>query len=438
MKVVLIVSVVGILGGAAWLRVAGHDAGAPPSGGTRSAPQVRVATTPPPAQFANLMTGHDVRRPPRPAPVALHRPFKDPVFGTCITRVSDASQMPDVQRIRHYYSKANPFNVDNTRAILWASNGGYLLYDTKTWKPIDYLHIGTSDAEISWHPTNPNVYYHVDMVKDADVRAMCRYDLKANSKKQLHDFSEYRTARSRLEGNMDAKGRYYAMIGTRSEQDVDIFVYDVDNDKIVARQKVHPRIAGDWVSMSQSGKYVVAMGNDRSRVYDVNLKPVVELPKGSFGHGDLCMTADGRDLLVYDGADHELDNNRNINVADLQTGKVTIGTRIGWKSTPHVSCRNLDLPGWALISTQGPDGKYPNHDFEIFWLKLDGSGEVRRVAHHHSSREDGGYFAEQHAVTNRNGTMILFASNWGAEKVNDYLVDLRPGACGGQQPPPKQ
>jgi hypothetical protein len=34
--------------------------------------------------------------------------------------------------------------------------------------------------------------------------------------------------------------------------------------------------------------------------------------------------------------------------------------------------------------------------------------------------------------------MILFASNWGAEKVNDYLVDLRPGACGGQQPPPKQ
>ena len=157
--------------------------------------------------------------------------------------------------------------------------------------------------------------------------------------------------------------------------------------------------------MSQSGKYVVAMGNDRSRVYDVNLKPVVELPKGSFGHADLCMTADGRDLLVYDGADHELDDNRNINIADLQTGKVTIGTRIGWKSTPHVSCRNLDLPGWALISTQGPDGKYPNHDFEIFWLKLDGSGEVRRVAHHHSSREDGGYFAEQHAVTNRNGTI---------------------------------
>ena len=100
--------------------------------------------------------------------------------------------------------------------------------------------------------------------------------------------------------------------------------------------------------------------------------------------------------------------------------------RIGWGSTPHVSCRNLDLPGWALISTQGPDKKYPNHDFEIFWLKLDGSGEVRRVAHHFSSRDRGGYFAEQHAVTNRDGTKVVFASNWGGNKVSDYLVELRP------------
>ena len=56
----------------------------------------------------------------------------------------------------------------------------------------------------------------------------------------------------------------------------------------------------------------------------------------------------------------------------------------------HVSCRNLDKPGWALISTQAPDSKYPNHDFEIFWVRMNGSGEVRRVAHHRSSREEGG------------------------------------------------
>ena len=82
------------------------------------------------------------------------------------------------------------------------------------------------------------------------------------------------------------------------------------------------------------------------------------------------------------------------------------------------------MPGWALISTQGPDGKYPNHDFEIFWVKLDGSGDVRRVAHHHSSRKVGGYFAEQHAVTNRDGSKIIFTSNWDGKEISDYLITI--------------
>ena len=165
-------------------------------------------------------------------------------------------------------------------------------------------------------------------------------------------------------------------------------------------------MAADWISVSQSGQYVVLMGGDRSRVYDVEMNHLRDLPLGSFGHADLCLTADGRDVMVYDGADHQIGPHRNVNMIDLASGDAIALLRIGWKSTPHVSCRNLDLPGWALISTQGPDSRYPNHDFEIFWVKLDPSAEVRRVAHHHSSRETGGYFAEQQAVTNRDGTKI--------------------------------
>lgn len=385
------------------------------------------ASSPPPKQFAKLLIGSEVRPQPSSPVPALHRPVRDPVFDTCITRVSDASQWPDHKRIRHYYAKSNPFNADNTRAILWGDQGGFLLYDTKTWKPILPLRLVCGDAEISWHPTNPNLFYVMDMDDSGGVREMHRYDVTGGGKKLIRKFSEYLSARGKMEGNMDAKGRYYAMIGQRSkaENDLDAFVYDVEKDQIVARQKVTLRMVDDWISVTPSGKYVVMMGKDRSRVFDINLKPVLELPQGSFGHADLCLTEDGRDLLVYDGADHQLDNNRNINIADLTTGKVKVGTRIGWGTTPHVSCRNLNLPGWALISTQGPDRKYPNRDFEIFWLRLDGSGEVRRVAHHHSDREMGGYFAEQHAVSNRDGTMILFASNWGGTQVNEFLVDLR-------------
>ena len=57
-------------------------------------------------------------------------------------------------------------------------------------------------------------------------------------------------------------------------------------------------------------------------------------------------------------------------------------------------------------------------------MRLDGSGEVRRVAHHYSDRKNGGYFAEQHAVSNRYGDKIIFSSNWGKGDTGDYLIDL--------------
>lgn len=371
-----------------------------------------------------LLTDHEIRPMPTLPRPALHQSVTDPVFKTTITRVSDPSQVPGVTRLRHYYSKADPFNADGSRAVLFASDGATWLYDTLTWKPLKPLRITSSDPEIQWHTRDPHLFYYLDFAGNSpNVRAMMRYDIRNDERKVLRDFTEYDTARGQLEGNMDKAGRYYALLGTRGKQ-IEAFVYDVINDKLSKKVEVTEKLADDWISVSPSGTYVVMMGSDRSRVYDINMNLLHELPEGSFGHADLCLKADGTEVMVFDGADLQLDHNRNINMADLATGKLSSLVRIGWGSTPHVSCRNLDMPGWALISTQGPDSKYPNHDFEIFWIKLDASNEVRRVAHHHSSPKDGGYFAEQHAVTNRNGTRILFASNWGNGPIAAYLIQL--------------
>ncbi|MBI3899527.1 MAG: hypothetical protein HY308_14715 [Gammaproteobacteria bacterium] len=376
--------------------------------------------------FDGLLTGHDVRPPvqvPRPA---LYQSYTDPVFGTKITRITDPSQVGRGDRVRHYYSKADPFNADGTRAILFGSDGSSWLYDTSTWKPIKALQVNSSDPEILWHPRDPNLFYHLRFVGNSpNVRAMALYDIRNDNIKILRDFTEYESVRARLEGNMDRDGRYYAMFGMRGGRK-DAFVYDVVNDKVSKRIPVTEEMAGDWISMSPSGKYVVMMGGHRSRIYDNQMNHLRDLPEGSFGHADLCMRANGSEVMVFDGADLELDGYRNVNMVDLATGAMVPLVRLGWVTTPHVSCRNLDLPGWALISTQGPDRKYPNHDFEIFWVSLEGAHEVRRVAHHHSSRENGGYFAEQHAVTNRDGTCIIFASNWEKGPIADFLIELGP------------
>jgi hypothetical protein len=387
--------------------------------------------------FGMLLNDHKVRTPPRIPVPALHQEIKDPVFGTTIKRITAPTQMSGKSRIRHFYSKSNPFNANETRAIMYASDGDIILYDAITWRPIKSLDIDDSEPEIQWHPTDPNIFYF--MYRDNSLgEAMYRYDVRNDSQKLVHSFREYENARGLNEGNMDKSGRYYALVGFRNDKASEAFVYDVMTDKTSKRLPVTERMVEDWISVSPSGRYVVMMGGDRSRVYDINMKHLHDLPKGSFGHADICQLADGSEALVYDGADHELDRNRNINIADLATGKVRIGVRIGWRSTPHVSCRNLDLPGWALISTSGPDNKYPNHDLEIFWLKLDGSGEVRRVAHHRSSRERGGYFAETQAVTNRDGSKIIFASNWDGEEVNDYLIDFGRARHPTSSPPARQ
>lgn len=375
--------------------------------------------------FASLPSDHDVRTPPRLGMPPIHTPVRDPVFGSTITRLTDPAQLPGVNRIRHYYSKANPFNADESKVIFFASDGRRHLYDTKTWNPVRELKVRTQEPEIQWHPTDPNLFYYLGADSSGKVRAMFVYDIRDDSSRMLHAFPEYESTRGRLEGNIDKAGRYYAMIGTKPDQSLEAFVYDIRDDKVGPRIAVTAKMVGDWISVSPSGRYVVMMG-DRSYVYDWQMRLVREHPPKSFGHADICQLADGTEALVYDGADHTLNGDRNINIANLDTGRITIGVRIGWRTTPHVSCRNLDLPGWALISTQGPDAKYPNHDFEIFWLRLDGSREVRRVAHHRSLRalegKNGGYFAEQHAVTNRRGDKIIFASNWGGEPVAAYLV----------------
>ena len=378
------------------------------------------------ADFDNLQSGHKKLNIPTVEIPALHATYLDPVFGTKIVRITSPAQVKGLSRIRHYYSKSNPFNSDETKAIMHGSNGSVILYDAINWKPLSQINVISSDPEIQWHPTNPDIFYHMDFVGNtSNVRGIFKYNIKKNKKILLRDFKRYETARGQLEGNLDMNGRFYALIG-RANNKGEAFVYDIKNNKVSKRISVTEKMAGDWISVSPTGKYVVMMG-DRSSIYDIKMNLIHELPKGTYGHADLCLGADGEDYMVFDGADYTLDGNRNINIVNLKTGKIRKLTRIGWGTTPHVSCRNLDKPGWALISTQGPDRKYPNHDFEIFWLRMDGIGEVRRIAHHHSSRDKGGYFAEQHAVTNRSGTKIIFTSNWdGEESISDFLIMLEP------------
>ncbi len=341
----------------------------------------------------------------------------DTNFGSRLQRMSGTAQVPGVSRLRHVYAKSQPFNADSSLYIVWDNTGQAWLGDTATAQLRQAIPGRFTNIEFYWHPTDPNLLYQLDAVVGSDgPRALFLYRVDTDSRELIRDFSEYRSANTRGEGNMDAAGNVLSLLGQKVDGSLELFRYELDTDTVTARTAVTASDSGDWVSVAPSGQYTVMMGNHFSSVFDAELNLVHRFRDGSFGHADLCTRGDGRDMLLVDGADLTGADTRPLMGAALPNGRLELFGSISWNTTPHVSCRNLDKPGWALISVMGEaDARYPTHSNEVFWLKLDGSGDVRRIASHRSDGDRYDYFSESHAVSNRDATRVFFASDWHGE-----------------------
>lgn len=420
----------------------------PPTGGNTEPPLIENPVVRSELVICASLCDFNLRDDTDNVPIDFERPIPvrgqlvaDPQFDTQIMKVAESSQIPidsedpgETERVRHYYSKANHLNADESYAIFFTNSGGTWIYETDNWTPVVSLELVSGDPEIHWHPTDPDIFYVMDFVINVsgDNRAMYRYEVSSNTKTLIRDFDQYINASGEHEGNMDNAGQYYAMIGDLADvedDDRELFVYDVINDSIVGPVPISVSESSDWVSVSPSGTFVVSMGNNYTTVFDAsNLNRLYSLPNGTYGHADLCYLTDGREAMVFDGADYPMDpSHRTINAAVLESGElIRVGT-ISWTQTPHISCRNTELPGWALVSSFDRNDGDPTYNTlldEIYWLKLDGSEDVRRVAHHQS---DGfrNYFGEAHAVPNRDGSKIIFSSNWyERDQELAYLIDL--------------
>lgn len=367
------------------------------------------------------LSGKDSTLPP---PLSPGQSQSDNAFSTLVTR----AQAPQgTTRIRHSYAKGDVFNRDSSMAILQDEQGRSWLYDTRDWRVIKRLAVRSSQAEIQWHADDRERFYFLDFAPgSSDLRRLSEYDVSNDRVRVLKYFDRYTRVSTRSEGNMDAERRWMALIGELPNGTREALVYELSSDTVLGRTPL-PEGFYDWISMSPKGEFVVLMGRRHSEIYSRDLTLKHRLPDGSFGHGDLCLGFDQRELMVFDGADLGTGSKRDIAVAFLDTGEIARVGQIGWAATPHVSCRNLDLPGWALISTQTTNPKYTHFtalNDEVFWLRLDGSGTIRRVARHHSS--NAGYFTEPHATSDRQGLRVLFASDWqGQSSISSYWVDLR-------------
>ncbi|MEW6745163.1 MAG: hypothetical protein AB1486_20615 [Planctomycetota bacterium] len=355
--------------------------------------------------------------------------FTDPTFHTTIVRVTDGAEDGYIgPGIQNEYSKMDPENEDGALLILRGNSAAYYLYDPSSYQMLQQLTVFDScccqEPEPRWDPADPQVFYYVC---GAELRS---YDVAAATSASVHDFRGELPAgasiRTKMEGDPSLDRRYFAFIVEDDSWNfLAVVVYDRVQDEIVGQKTDGFPDSINWVGMSMSGDHCIVGYEDVAMYTDIfsrDFSTRTTLPDGSAGHGDAALTADGRDVYVYQNVRTD-----QIAMADMETGIETplldipfdVNTDIGL----HISGNCSGTPGWVLVSTYGAMNPPPGEhhawlDEQLFMLELKEGPRVWRVAHTHAytheNAEEGekNYFAEAFAAINTPGTRIYFGSNW--------------------------
>lgn len=403
--------------------------------------------------------------PPRPD---VGVPYVDPIFNTVLTRLTDPSMSPSTTTsktlgIVHEYSRYPVPNADNTKMIVTviggAENGAWEvrgLFDQKVYNTIQTK----GDPEFSWHPQHPN---HLFYRYGNEVRG---YFIDTDTIETRMVLTGYSFLSANEEGRPDDSWRYYAAVATKNNGQTDIVSLDLDTQTVLGTiPNVNPSSI-DWVSVTPSGQWVVVMWTDGqgTKVYDRNLVFQRQL-LSDFGHADFALDENGEDVIVYQATSGKQvsevscpnppngspfvssrlkDARKRILLGDCNTADwtpVITGTYIGWWFDVHLSgIISRSRPGWVLASSYSPMA-VTGHPFLrcIFLIALDGSGRVERYAHTHTlvatdANGNRDYWAEPHASSSWDGSLILFTSTWGSAFEHYDMWMLRP-AAGPPVPP---
>lgn len=413
----------------------------------RETPQAtRCSGTEPP-----LVESFDILQPPPMVEPAARVPFRDPVFGTCVTRltdrIADLATGDSSQGFKNEYSRVQSFNADESLILIRGTEATWYLYRADTLQPLGPLALQGS-VDPRWHASDPAYLYYMD-----GTRLMIML-VSTGEREIQHEFGPdfpgmpVATVWTRYEGSPSLDGRYWGFMAQDDRSRTLAFlVYDQNTDTVIAKRDMRG-IAGvddvDSVTISPLGTYFVAqfgycpsgtLGTDAQpcglMVYDSNLQNGRGIVR-NIGHSDLALDADGREVMAYQQLDTD-----HLSVVDLATGQNTDLWPIDFTYTPmgfHFSGRGNRLPGWVLVSTHDEDAaSHTWMDDQLFAMELKPNGRVVRLCHTHSIvNQNGGldYFAEPQASVNRDFTKALFTTNWGrtgTSQVETYLVELEPG-----------
>lgn len=347
------------------------------------------------------------------------------------------------------YAKSQPWNADASYYILYDGKdpvGGegdldYInnasIYNAKTH---EFSHRIPDDVKSPvWSNTNKDLIYSFGI--NGKIRT---YKVSTREVKVVYSFPEYDTINNRLflgpgEGNIDKNDHYVALVGNRGGKDMEVIIFDLKANQEVSRKtfvgasgdSIHIPKYLDWVSISQSGNYV-----------GINWNGNTATPNGDFGHygveiyktGDINNNGEDKYRRIVVTPSHG-DFGYDINGEEVyvqtwgpigrpsmfylgREENVVLSDSNDFFAHGHISCRNLNRPGYAYHSYHDKNG----NSGQILAFKLDpsGSGLVEHFGFHYSSSAS--YLRAAMAVPTPNGDKVMFKSDFGNAGSDELYV----------------
>jgi hypothetical protein len=378
------------------------------------------------------------------------RSVTDARFGTSQVRVAETAGL------RHEYSRHDPFNADRTRILLmFLPLGEWRVYRTDG-VPYDTnasLLRAVSLEEPRWDPSNPALLWGFQEFRIVTV------NVESGAVTAVKDFTGdpavapllaanpdlYRIT-TRDEGEPSADYRYWALLLQGSGEDYRarfLITWDRQTDQILGIRALSvPESRIDWVGMSPKGTWVLVGGD-----WD-NAAPFTGLTLGSRGltefhrldygiaHSDVGLDSDGREVIVMQNVQTDY-----IDLIPLDpstkpildaggsydgTGRVPLirllydsGSPQGLNSGVHISC---NFSGHCVISTfTEPNLREQNWlDRTITLVRLDPvRPRVFYLAKVYGTA--GAYWEETQASISRDGSRVVWATNWGREIGQEHV-----------------
>ncbi len=379
-------------------------------------------------QFPNRVTQLDFTdNNPGTVLPSIDQTQENPQFGNKITRISSSEK---------FQVGDNTFTHDYSKRQAWNSNETLLIVGDKLLSA-DEFNILKEQIPIStarnWSNIHANYLYGFKFTGEV-LNEFGYHDFFTDQFTLIKKFDRFDNCTlGQGEGNISNDDRYALFTCSKNNGPITMISFDILNSAILGERVAEPDM--NWAGFSQSGSYIL-VGNSGAQTDTRNLtryNPDLSNPfilSNKFHHGDLGIDVYGADVFTMIGATHI----SYIRLSDKFKVTFPISSNENPTSFGHVSCRNVNRPGWCYVSTY--------HEFRLAAVQLDFDGtsvefadqdgefSVNGVAVvepwgvHRSTASD--YEKQPRVSVSPSGSQIVFSSDWYASSEANAFVIAAP------------